>query len=52
MNARCPAGRFFQLPQDTSIEDYVFQPDQDTFFAGIEFSTLTAASVNFSIRMQ
>jgi hypothetical protein len=52
MNARCPAGRFFQLPQETSIEDYVFQPDQDTFFAGIEFSSLSAASVNFSIRMQ
>jgi hypothetical protein len=52
MNARCPAGRFFQLPVQTSIEDYVYQSDQDSFFAGIEFSTLSAASVNFTIRLQ
>jgi hypothetical protein len=52
MNARCPAARFFQLPQATSIEDYVFEADQDTFFAGIEFSSLSATNVNFTIRLQ
>jgi hypothetical protein len=52
MNARCPAARFFQLPQATSIEDYVFEADQDSFFAGIEFSSLSATNVNFTIRMQ
>jgi len=52
MNARCPAARFFQLPHDTSIEDYVFEADQNTFFAGIEFSSLSATNVNFTIRLQ
>jgi hypothetical protein len=51
MNQRCPLGRFFQLPQATAIEDYMFQDDQDTFFAAVEFSSLSALSVNFTIRM-
>ena len=52
MNLRCPLGRFFQLPQATTIEDYVYQADQDSFFAAVEFSSLSALNVNFTIRMQ